>query len=353
MLQVVDMHCDTISTIAHMRKKGENCNLRENTLHLDLNRMRESGYLLQNFALFVDRASLREAAPEPLSEPRSEFSSELRPELRSEFPVEFQSELLWNEVCRLYGLYREELSRNTDLIAPAESFEAIQQNRAAGKMSAFLTVEEGGVCGGSLDRLEELYRMGVRMLTLTWNYANELGCSASEAERRFTLTGNQDGTGLTERGREFVVRMNELGMIVDVSHLSDEGFRDVCRISKVPFVASHSNARAICGHRRNLTDEMIRELADKGGCMGVNFYWHFLGGMEDLVRHAKHIVKIGGEQVLGLGTDFDGIDTNPELEGVQCMGRVWDALHKEGFHESLLDKIFYENVLRVYRECLL
>lgn len=334
MFQIVDMHCDTISAIAGSRAEGKSCCLRQNTLHVDLNRMKEKGYLVQNFALFVDRERVLKQYPVSAENP----------------------EPLWNEVCCLYDIYREELALNQDLIAPAQSYEEIVHNQSMGKMSAVLTVEEGGVCSGSLDRLEELYRMGVRMLTLTWNYPNELGCSASEAENRSLLRNTDQGTGLTEKGREFVARMNELGMIIDVSHLSDEGFRDVCKLSRAPFVASHSNARAICRHRRNLTDEMIRKLADRGGCMGLNFYQSFLkgdfgGGMEDLICHARHIVKVGGEQVLGLGTDFDGMDTNPSLEGVQCMDRVWDALHRAGFREALLDKIFYENVLRVYREC--
>jgi len=128
-----------------------------------------------------------------------------------------------------------------------------------------------------------------------------------------------------------------------------------------PFVASHSNARSICRHVRNLTDDMIRKLAERGGCMGLNYYADFLtegtnggyGGIEAMVQHAKHITDIGGMEVLGLGSDFDGIDTNRELPGVQGMELLWNALHKGGFTQGELDKIFYQNVLRVYRDCLI
>lgn len=156
--------------------------------------------------------------------------------------------------------------------------------------------------------------------------------------------------------------MEELGMIPDVSHLSDKGFYDVLEETKKPFVASHSDARSICGCVRNLTDDMIRRLAERGGCVGLNFYADFLeekpegvpnpGTMESVVRHARHIAAVGGTEVLGLGSDFDGIDTHEELPGVQSMPELWEALKKGGFTESQLDGIFCGNVLRVYRETL-
>lgn len=356
-MNIVDMHCDTISEILHHRRRGESCNLRENTLHIDLERMRAGGYLLQNFALYVNAGG--ESSP-------------------------------WDEVCTLYEVYRGELAANADILAPVYAFEDIEKNRSEGKMSSLLTVEEGAVCQGEPEKLEQLYEMGVRMLTLTWNYPNELGypnldsrvgkqvwesckrlreSGCTEAERADIQTalarylGTPDTErGLTERGREFVHRMEELGMIVDVSHLSDAGFYDVLKCTRKPFVASHSNARSVCGCVRNLTDDMIRKLAERGGCMGLNFCADFLetapagqenpGTVQSVVRHAKHIVKVGGMEVLGLGSDFDGIDTNRELPGAQSMERLWDALHEAGFTEGQLDGIFGGNVLRVYREII-
>lgn len=324
MARIADMHCDTISALYNGRAAGEWGDLRENGGHADLLRMKRSGYLLQNFALFVDLK--KDGDP-------------------------------WERVCRLYGYYREELEKNSDLLAPVLAFSDIAENEDAGKMSALLTVEEGAVCKGEPDKLRTLYDMGVRMLTLTWNYENELGYP----NHRKTCTPNLEG-GLTAKGREFVAEMERLGMIPDVSHLSDAGFYDVLETAKKPFVASHSNARSVCGNVRNLTDDMIRRLSERGGCMGLNFCAHFLeerpegesnpGTVAAVVRHARHIADVGGIEVLGLGSDFDGIDTHEELPGVQSMEVLWEAMHRGGFTEGELDKIFCGNVLRVYRETL-
>lgn len=339
-MKVVDMHCDTISEIWQKRKEGSKVCLLENDMHVDLLRMKESGYLLQNFALFVDGKDCGDP---------------------------------WEQVNILYRVYTEELEQNRDVIAPVLKFADIRENESAGKLSALLTVEEGAVCKGELQKLRQLYDMGVRMLTLTWNYPNELGHPnldstnkkdpvADKAALADFLYVPNTKDGLTERGREFVAEMERLGMIVDVSHLSDAGFYDVLACTKKPFVASHSNARAVCRCVRNLTDDMIRRLAERGGCMGLNFCADFLeeaptgqenpGTVEAVVRHARHIVKQGGVEVLGLGSDFDGIATHRELQGAQSMERLWEALHKGGFTQAELDKIFCENVLRVYRECL-
>lgn len=329
-MKLADMHCDTISRLLQKRRAGERSSLRQNDMHLDLERMRSGGYFLQNFALFVNLGKCRDP---------------------------------WSEVCELYEVYREELGRNEELIAPVLHYEDILANEAAGRMSAVLTVEEGAVCRGELSKLRRLYEMGVRMLTLTWNYPNELGYPNRNCLQRSgdCFTPDTRG-GLTDTGRAFVEEMEELGMVVDVSHLSDAGFYDVLEMSHKPFVASHSNARHICRHVRNLTDDMIRALAERGGLTGLNFCADFLREpvlgqsnpvtLGDVVRHARHIVHQGGVEVLGLGSDFDGIDTNEALPGVQSLGLLWEALHKAGFLESELDKIFSGNVLRVYRDTL-
>ncbi len=326
-MRVADMHCDTIERLYSLREQGGSEVLRENTLHVDLLRMKESGYLIQNFALFVQLE--RDGDP-------------------------------WERVCRLQEYYEREMERNSDLIAPVYRFSDIAENDRAGRMSALLTVEEGAVCKGEIEKLRRLYRLGVRMMTLTWNFPNELG------RPNFTRGGScwePDLThGLTERGKEFVAEMEALGMIPDVSHLSDAGFYDVLAVTRKPFVASHSNARSVCPWVRNMTDDMIRRLSERGGVMGLNFCADFLetvpqgrenfGTVAAVVRHAKHITKVGGMDVLGLGSDFDGIDTHRELPGAQSMDVLWEALKKAGFTEDQLDRIFWGNVLRVYREDL-
>ena len=340
-MKIVDMHCDTISALLKKKRAGEEARLRENDCHIDLHKMRKGNYLLQSFALFVELGACADA---------------------------------WREVQELFSLYEQEISENNDVIAPARSYEKIERNRAEGKMSALLTVEEGGVCGGNPEKLRALYRQGVRMMTLTWNYPNELGfpnldkrrgerirAAGSRAVLSYLNTPNV-ADGLTETGIDFLQEMERLGMIVDVSHLSDAGFYDVLAHTKKPFVASHSNARAVCPCVRNLTDDMIRRLAERGGVMGLNFCADFLtqvpageknpGSIAAVVEHARHIASAGGVECLGLGGDFDGIDTHAELPGADRMERLADALKKGGFSEGQLDKILGGNVLRLYREVL-
>lgn len=348
-MRIVDMHCDTISVLLRKRRGKEAASLRENNCHIDIQKMRKGNYLLQNFALFVNLGECSDA---------------------------------WQEVQELFRLYEQEIRDNRDEIAPVLSWDDIEKNRAEGRMSALLTVEEGGVCGGDPERLRTLYGQGVRMMTLSWNYPNGLSYpnlngrqgeklrraakdSASPAAYQAVLSylNTPNVTeGLTGRGIDFVREMEKLGMIVDVSHLSDAGFYDVLAHTKKPFVASHSNARAVCPCVRNLTDDMIRALAERGGVMGLNFCADFLtqvppgvknpGTIEAVVDHARHIASVGGVECLGLGSDFDGIETNEELTGADRMEQLAEALKRGGFKEGDLDKILGANVLRVYREIL-
>lgn len=341
---IIDMHCDTISEIRHRRERGEACCLRENALHIDAGRLADGGYLLQCFALYVNLRGCGGIDKQGVLQP----------------------DQAWADLLELYGIYRRELEQNADVLQSVCSAAQLEQCRQAGKVGAMLTVEEGGVCGGSLERLEELYNMGVRMLTLTWNFPNELGYpnldSLNPQMGYASLFQADTEHGLTDTGRAFVVRMEELGMLADVSHLSDRGFWDLIETGKKPFVASHSNARAICPCVRNLTDEMIRALAERGGVMGLNFCADFLRTLpegvqrpcrlEDITVHARHIFQVGGEDCLGLGSDFDGIDTNEALPGAQAMERLWTALGQSGFTQRQLDKIFHANVLRVLTERL-
>lgn len=360
-MKIIDMHCDTISLLLKRRRGGETCGLKENDCHVDLVRMKRSGYLLQNFALFVNK----ESGEDP-----------------------------WEEVMAQLSLYSEEIAANTAFIAPALCYEDIVRNESLDKMSSLLTVEEGAVCKGEIGKLQILHDKGVRMVTLTWNYPNELGYpnlshalgskawemnrelkhsgltgeaylkAQAEADRVLKSYLNTPDTlhGLTERGRGFVAEMERLHMIPDVSHLSDAGFYDVLECTSRPFVASHSNAREVCPCARNMTDDMIRALAERGGVMGLNFCADFLtekpagvsnpGTISDIVAHAAHIVKVGGMEVLGLGSDFDGIDTHEELPGAEKMELLADALQKGGFRHSQVEKIFSGNVLRLYKEVL-
>lgn len=349
-MKYVDMHCDTLYKMLQRKKQGENFSLAENEGHVDLEKLKRGNALLQNFAMFVDWKKC--------DNPK-------------------------DEVLRMVDLFYAEMEKHRDCILPVRTYAEIVENERNGKMSALLTIEEGAACLGDLDNLELFYDLGVRMMTLTWNYPNEIGFpnlpkSFGGMQKDITEgdgTECQEGQmpafdhktpdtehGLTSFGLQVVERMEELGMIVDVSHLSDAGFYDVLRATKKPFVASHSNARAISPWVRNLTDDMLRSLADRGGVAGLNFCADFLtevelgtynpGTMEAIITHARHMVNVGGSECLGIGSDFDGIDTNEGIPDYSYMPKLEEAFNRAGFRESECDKIFRDNVLRVYREIL-
>lgn len=321
-MKVVDMHCDTIGELWKAEKAGKPISLRSNSLHIDLEKMQKGDYLLQNFAMFVFLG--REKDP------------------------------LVN-VLEMIDVYNRAMAENADIIGPVLNYEDIEKNRAAGKLSGMLTIEEGAVLKGNPYVVRSLYQLGVRMLTLTWNFENEIGYPNTIVKAKDYDPSRH--YGLKPEGIEIVREMNRVGMIVDVSHLGDDGFWDVVKYCDGPFVASHSNARAVCNHTRNMTDDMIRALADKGGVMGLNFCGDFLNPngksrAEDMVRHAKHIINVGGSDILGLGTDYDGIDGDLELDHCDKMPLLAQEMERQGFSTQQIEKIFHGNVLRLYREVL-
>ena len=329
-MKVVDMHCDTISELLHARERGEEAFILENHLHIDLNRMQKGDYLLQNFAMFVHLG--KTADP-------------------------------FHYAMKLVDLFYNELEPYSDRIGIVKRWEDIEENQKAGKMSAMLTLEEGGICKGDLSCLRDFYRLGARMMTITWNFPNELGFPNGKDESVSPARSVPDTEhGLTETGIAFVQEMERIGMIIDISHLNDAGIRDVFHYTKKPFVASHSNARALARHPRNLTDEMIRALAERGGVAGINYYAPFLkdadkkmplhGLCSDMVAHMKHMKQVGGIGCIGLGSDFDGIDTATEMKDCSGMQLLADVMSREGFTTGEIEAVFHDNVLRVYRELL-
>lgn len=330
-MKIADMHCDTISELYKLRKQGSMGTLESSHLQVDLEKMIKSGYVLQNFAAFVNLANIRD-------------------------PFLYCNELI--------DCFYREIERLDNRIGVVKSYYDIERNMEEGRISAMLTIEEGGVCLGNLSLLRCLYRLGVRMMTLTWNYRNELAypnlVRESGAGKK---TVPQEKYGLTETGILFVQEMERLGMIIDVSHLGDAGFWDVIKYTTKPFAASHSNSRAICPHPRNLTDEMLEALSHRGGVAGLNYYHAFvketpqhetpLSRVADLALHARHMADVGGVECIGLGSDYDGIDENVEMKHCGEMDLLFEALKMAGFHESEIDFIFYKNVLRLYKELLL
>lgn len=321
-MKVIDMHCDTISRLYDNKQT----NLRQNDFDIDLEKMIKGDYLLQNFAMFI---------PLGLSN---------NPE---------------KDCLDLIDKYYLELEKNSDLIRPVYHFQDIIDNMQNHKLSALLTLEEGDVVFKDLAMLRTYYRLGVRMICLTWNYPNSIGypnfTPNTDHERNDMLRITNTTKGLSEFGISYIKEMERLGIIIDVSHLGDKGFYDVFNNTTKPFVASHSNARAICNVARNLTDDMIVKLASRGGVMGINYCQDFLandgnGNIESIIKHIDHIVKVGGINCVGLGSDFDGISKRDDLNNASMMQDLYNALVNHGYSQEDIEKIFYKNVLRVYKE---
>lgn len=330
----IDMHCDTLSEIWRGNAQSLECN----GLCVDLERLKKAGAKTQFFACFVNAAG---------------SGSDVW-------------ERAWKNVLGMTELARSSEGEQLHFIREAGEVEGgnpinpvcppVPEQEFSG-IKGILTVEEGGVLNGKMERLDELYRRGIRLITLTWNYENCIGSPNS-------LDPQVMERGLKPFGIQVVERMNELGMIIDVSHLSDGGFWDCIRCSRTPIVASHSNARSLCSHPRNLTDEMLRALGNKGGVAGVNFYSAFLrekdgtgesvrAGLEDIVRHMRRMMDQAGEDAVALGTDFDGFETEalPEkIRGVQDMDLLWEAMKRSGITSRQIDKIAYGNVSRIMKE---
>ena len=241
--------------------------------------------------------------------------------------------------------FRRQMERFSDRVLPCRSAADIEGAWAAGKTAAVLTVENGSALAGRLERVAELARDGVRMMTLTWNGANELG------------SGHDTGRGLTPFGREAVREMERQGILADVSHLNDRGFDDLLSTARKPFAASHSNARSVCGHRRNLTDGQIREMVMRKCLIGLNYYGAFLRDdgqvptLDDLYRHVEHFLELGAGDCLALGSDFDGADLPPCLDSCQKVPGLGQCL-AERFGRETAEGIMWRSAMAFFQRNL-
>ncbi len=317
-LDVIDLHCDTI-TKDNIETEG----LYNNNLHVSLKKMNYGQYLMQAFAIFL-----------PLTKYQHPFE----------------------EVKKYIDVFKKEMDENKNIISQVYNYQDVIKNKSNKKMSALLAIEDAGLIEGKMENLNYIYSQGVRMMTLTWNYPNGIGYpnfSLGEKNPLYSQPNTKDG--LTPFGIELVKKMNELGIIIDVSHLSDSGFYDVIKYSKQPIVASHSNARTVCGVVRNLTDDMILKLKENGGVMGINYCSDFVSKSQtnqipDIIKHINHIKKIAGVDVISLGSDFDGIPTPLGMSDCTKTLALKDALVKEGYTNEEIKKIFSLNFLRVFKK---
>lgn len=309
---VVDAHCDTLTAMLEQnRRLGDASGQGQ----VDLRRLRAGGVRVQFFAAFI--------APE------------------------YKNSAL-KRTLGLIDLFYREAEDNKNELRPVTNLGEIEKAAADGKIAAILTVEGGEALEGSLEVLRILYRLGVRSLTLTWNGQNELGEGVGKGD---------GGAGLTPFGLMVVGEMNRLGMLIDVSHLSESGFWDVLRASGQPVIASHANCRALCDHPRNLRDPQIRALADKGGVLGVTFVPDFLNrkgaSLEDVLDHISHAAAVGGVDCVGLGSDFDGISELPAgLGDCSALPLLTEGLLDRGYSDEAIKKILGGNILRLIGQVL-
>ena len=308
---MIDLHCDTIMQLLDHPDSGD---LYRNTWKIDIEKLQKAHSKVQDFALFINLG----------------------------------------ETNDLYGRYEEMRNLCTtqihlygEHIQHVLSYQDVESVYESGKIGALMSIEEGGVLGGDLDKLKQAYQDGVRLITLTWNYPNGLGePHCGEQHKK-----------LTPKGIEFVEAMQDLGIIVDCSHLNDAGTEQLGDILDVPFVASHSNAREVTAHTRNLPDNLIKLIANKGGVIGLNFAQSFLGTspvsrIDDIVKHGLYLINKGGEDVVALGTDFDGIKPNTEIKDASEMYRLYDAFNEAGLSVEQCEKLFWKNADRLLKEIL-
>lgn len=311
---VFDLHCDTALSLVH-KGKASNETLRKNQGHIDLERAKTFPGYCQCFACFTTTG---EELPDGIT----------------------VTALFEREMDALLG----QIEENRDLIRLAYSAEDVEKNQEAGLMSGILTIEGPAGFGFDPELLEDLHRAGFRISSLGWNEKN-------------VLTGsNVTGGGLTDLGKEYVKEAQRVGIAVDVSHISDEGFWDIMKVTDKPVIATHSNSRAVWNHSRNLTDDMFRAICETGGVAGFNQYSAFIGREPDLDAVCEHVLHFLGLDPEGrhiaLGGDLDGCDRLPiGFDGVESYPAMAESLLRHGVGETIVRRIFWENALEVLRAC--
>ena len=311
---VFDLHCDTALELLGKDLRSPK-SLKKNDLHIDLERAKKLPGYCQCFACFTT--------------PYMREWMQVSPEMV------FQLEL---------DVILAELERNKRTMSLVYNTDDVRRNLEKGKMSAILTIEGPAGFGFDPDLLEDLYKVGFRISSLGWNEQNP-------------LTGShKTGGGLTDMGREYVKTAQKLGMIIDVSHISDEGFWDIMKVTEKPIVATHSNSRAVCDNSRNLTDDMFRAIVETGGLAGFNQCAPFVGekpNLDTICDHILHFLELDPEGThIALGGDLDGCEELPEgFDGIQSYPAMAQRLLERGVDEKLLHNIFWNNALDVMDKC--
>lgn len=295
-LTICDMHCDTATKIY------------DNNINLDLSILAQT----QFFAVFI--------APQYYKNPKKRCFDVIN--------------YMYNQIYK-----------NSNYITLCKNLSDINKANNSDKVSALLSIE-GGETIKELDDLEMFYNLGVRMLTLTWNFDNHIAGA------------NGSNFGLSSFGKSVIKKMNELGMIVDLSHASTKTFFDVLEITNKPIVFSHSNSYTLCQHPRNITDDQFMALKQNKGCIGINFYPDFLtnskkADISDIVLHIEYFLSLGGEDNISIGSDFDGTDYMATgVNSQKDIYKIFNMLSQKGISDEVIKKIAYKNIYRVIGICL-
>lgn len=309
-MPLFDLHCDTLTRNLYPPHQNETEILDNPCFDLALRKMPPDEKWVQCFAVFV--------------------------------PDKFRGETAIDFFDRTAAAFHRQAEIHRARLTACRTFPDIETAVNSGKCAAILTVEGGAALGGRLDQVEHLHSQGVRMMTLTWNGPNELA------------SGNDTPNGFSDFGREAIAEMERQGILTDVSHLNDRGFEELLGFVKNPFVASHSNARAVCSHRRNLPDEFIKEMVRRECLIGLNYCAGFLsddgrGDMDDLYRHVCHFLELGAEHCLALGSDYDGAGFHPDLNSVEKSLNIYGYLTAHGISPQIAEGIMFHNAWQFFK----
>ncbi|WP_425447505.1 dipeptidase [Dethiothermospora halolimnae] len=316
----VDAHCDTLLGLDKSFIKSdsrEGSFYSNDSIAVDIRKMQEANHDLQFMAVFIS----------PIFNPHSSL-----------------------KMCLHYiDLLNRKVDNNSEYVSLITNYKELKENKSKGKISLLLSLEGGEALTDDIAVLRVLYKLGLRCITLTWNHRNNLADGVGES-----ITNG----GLTNFGKEVVKEMNRLGIIIDVSHLSEPGFWDVADLTTKPIIASHSCAYRLCNHKRNLKDHQIRKISELGGVIGVNYYTEFLendpkkANVKSIVNHIEYIANVGGIESVGLGSDFDGAKTPGDISDISKTYKIKDEMKKRGFSHDDINKVMGNNFVRVIKDIL-
>lgn len=306
-MKFFDLHCDTL-----YKALMSNSSIYENDYQLSIKRGLRFSPWFQCFAIWI--------------------------------PDDMRGQKALDLVIKARKLIEKEMQLHSDKISQCkanEEFTALVNKKTC---NVIFTIEGGAALAGNLENLDLFKEMGVKVITLTWNNSCEIGDGVGVLESH----------GLTDFGRLAVKKMEKLDIIVDVSHASDKLFFDVVSIATKPIIATHSNSRSICNHKRNLSDEQFKIIKDMGGIVGINFSSSFLNNdtrkasIKDILLHTEHFLSLGGEKTVAMGSDFDGTDMPDDIYGIEAIEDIAEYFLSHNYSEQLVNNILFENAYNFF-----